>query len=299
VAPVRGTRPELTANERFYRIDIDLEPPRVEASAWRLHVDGLVAEPAAMTLGELRTLPPIEQPITLECISNPLGGDLISTTRFRGVRLKDLLARVRPTDRARTIQIESADGYYESLDLALAHDPRVMLAFEMNGVPLPAAHGFPLRIYIPDRYGMKQPKWITRLRLVDGPGRSYWVERGWTKEAIVKTTSVIDMVASSMMLGGEGNASVVGIGGIAFAGARGISKVEVQVDDGPWNEAKLATPPLGPLTWVLWRYDWPYVPGAHVFRTRAYDGRGVLQPTAPRGPRPDGASGIHSMAMTL
>jgi hypothetical protein len=171
-----------------------------------------------------------------------------------------------------------------------------MLVYAMNGEPLPTEHGFPLRIYIPDRHGMKQPKWITRLQLTDEDGRGYWVARGWSKDAIVKTTSVIDTVGASMMLG---TANVVPIGGMAYAGARGISKVEVQVDDAAWAEATLIAPPLSPLTWVLWRFDWAYQPGRHTFCVRAYDGTGALQPIVERGPHPDGASGIHSLTMTV
>lgn len=294
--PVRGTRAELTPNDRFYRIDIDLEPPRVDAAKWRLHVDGLVATPLELGLDEIRALPRVTQDITLECISNPLGGDLVSTSRWTGVPLLDLIRRAAPSDRARTIHMEAADGFYESLTMTEAQDRRVLLVYEMNGVPLPVEHGFPLRIYIPNRHGMKQPKWITRLRLSDEEGHGYWVDRGWSKEAIVKTTSVIDTVGASMMLGAS---EVLSIGGMAYAGARGIDKVEVQVDDGPWSEAQLVAPPLGPLTWVLWRYDWPYRSGRHTFRVRAYDGMGALQPTIEHGPRPDGASGIHSVTMNV
>jgi hypothetical protein len=118
------------------------------------------------------------------------------------------------------------------------------------------------------------------------------VDRGWSSDAIVHTTSVIDTVGMSMMIG---EATALPVGGIAYAGARGISRVEVQVDDGPWSAAQLVAPPLSPLTWVLWRYDWPYVPGKHTFRVRAYDGRGDLQPVEERGPRPDGVSGIHEI----
>jgi hypothetical protein len=296
LAPIRGTRPELTSNESFYRIDINLEPPRLDATRWRLRVDGFVKTPVELSLDEIRAMPSVEQLITLECISNPLGGDLVSTSRWKGVRLSDLLLRVGPSEGARTIHIEAADGFYESVALADANDPRILLVYEMNGVPLPAEHGFPLRIYIPNRHGMKQPKWITRVRLSNEEGRGYWVDRGWSKEAIVKTTSVIDTVGATMMLG---EAKVLGVGGIAYAGARGISKVEVQVDDGPWAEAKLIVPPLSDLCWVLWRYDWAYQPGRHTFRVRAYDGTGALQPTEERGPRPNGASGIHSKTMTV
>jgi DMSO/TMAO reductase YedYZ molybdopterin-dependent catalytic subunit len=164
----------------------------------------------------------------------------------------------------------------------------------MNGAPLTAEHGAPLRIYVPNRYGMKQPKWITRLEVSDREGAGYWVERGWSKDAIVQTTAVIDTVRSSMMVG-EG--AVLPIGGIAYAGARGISKVEVQVDDGPWSDATLIAPAVGPLTWVQWRYEWRHQPGRHTFRVRAYDGSGALQPTRERGPHPAGATGVHEVTM--
>jgi DMSO/TMAO reductase YedYZ molybdopterin-dependent catalytic subunit len=296
LSPVHGTRAEVTPNERFYRIDINLAPPRIREESWRLRIDGLVDEPREVSLGDLRALTRVTQPITLECISNPLGGDLVSTSRWTGVPLAEVLRLVRPQAGVRTIQMEAADGFYESVALADAADLRMMLVYEMNGIPLAAEHGFPLRIYIPNRHGMKQPKWLTRLQLTEDAGRGYWVERGWSKDAIVKTTSVIDTVGASMMLGA---AKIVPVGGMAFAGARGISKVEVQVDEGPWERAELVAPPVGPLTWVLWRYDWTYQPGRHRFRVRAYDGTGALQPVVERGPRPDGASGIHSVTMTL
>jgi DMSO/TMAO reductase YedYZ molybdopterin-dependent catalytic subunit len=289
VEPVAGTRSEVTSNARFYRIDIDLAPPRVDPVTWRLRVAGQVDAALALTLDAIRALPSVTQDITLECISNPLGGDLVSTSRWTGVPLRDVLALARPHPSARTIRIDAADGYYEALATAEADDPRVLLVYAMNGEPLPAEHGFPLRIYIPNRHGMKQPKWIERLTLTDRDVRGYWVERGWSEEAVVKTTSVIDVV-------GPSSGEIVPVGGMAFAGARGISRVEVQVDDGPWAAATLVTPPLGPLTWVLWRYDWPRVRGGrHTFRVRAYDGTGALQPTIPRQPHPDGASGVHEL----
>jgi DMSO/TMAO reductase YedYZ molybdopterin-dependent catalytic subunit len=283
---VPGTRQELTPNERFYRIDINLNPPRIDASSWRLQIDGLVERPLALTLDELRALPAVTATITLECISNPLGGDLISTSRWTGAPLRDVLRMAGLRSDVRAIQMDAADGFYESISMADVDDERVLLVYAMNGEPLMPMHGFPLRIYIPNHHGMKQPKWLTRLQARADTGRGYWVERGWSKEAIVKTTSVIDAVGPS-------------VGGIAYAGARGISKVEVQVDNGPWAEAKLIAPPLGPLTWVLWRHDWPYRPGRHTFRVRAYDGTGALQPTTPHGPRPDGSSGIHEITRTV
>ncbi|MDB4955799.1 MAG: oxidoreductase molybdopterin binding protein [Myxococcales bacterium] len=296
ISPVHGTRPEITANDNFYRIDINLRPPRIDPATWHLDLGGMVDRPLRLSLDELRAMPAVSQMITLECISNRLGGDLISTSLWTGVPLAYVLQQAGMRAAAKAVHIRAADGFYESVGAEDIRDPRTLLVYAMNSVPLPEAHGFPLRIYIPNRHGMKQPKWITELRASDHDGPGYWVDRGWNKDAIPHTTSVIDTVGMSMMLG---QARVLPIGGIAYAGARGISKVEVQVDLGPWTEATLVAPPLGPLTWVMWRYEWPYAPGKHTFRVRAYDGTGALQPTREEPPHPDGVAGIHSLTTSV
>jgi DMSO/TMAO reductase YedYZ molybdopterin-dependent catalytic subunit len=296
ILPVEGTREELTSNERFYRIDINTRPPVVEEAEWRLEVSGLVRNPLSLTLDEVRALPAVSQVITLQCISNLIAGDLISTSRWTGVRLMDLLEEAGMLPEAREIYIESVDGFYESVAMEDIQDERTLLVYEMNGVPLPVEHGFPLRIYIPNRYGMKQPKWIQRIEVIDREGPGYWVDRGWSAEARPRTVSAIDAVAMSMMVGEQ---QVLPLGGIAWAGARGISRVEVQVDEGTWAEAQLRTPPLSPLTWIQWRYEWPYVPGEHTFRVRTYDGAGAPQIAEQNPPRPDGATGIHAVTVTV
>jgi DMSO/TMAO reductase YedYZ molybdopterin-dependent catalytic subunit len=292
IAPVHGTRKELTPNEDFYRIDINLAPPRIDAATWRLDIGGLVDRPAKLTLDELRAMPSVSQIITLECISNRVGGDLIGTSLWTGVRLAEVLRRAGVRDTAAAVHIRAADGFYESVAAPDIRDERTLLVYAMNDEPLADVHGFPLRIYVPNRHGMKLPKWITHIVAADHDGPGYWVDRGWSKDAIPHTTSVIDTVGMSMRIG---DARVVPVGGIAYAGARGISKVEVQVDDGPWNAATLIAPPLGPLTWVMWRYDAPYERGKHTFRVRAYDGTGALQATREEPPHPDGATGLHSL----
>jgi hypothetical protein len=162
-------------------------------------------------------------------------------------------------------------------------------------VTLPQRHGFPLRIYIPDRYGMKQPKWITDMEFIDEWEEGYWVRRGWSEDAIVKATSVIDTVAlNDRFEDPDSGQTLVPVGGIAYAGARSISKVEVRVDDGDWVEAQLRQPPLSDKTWVLWRYDWPFEEGDHTFEVRCYDGDGTMQILEETDRRPDGATGIHS-----
>ena len=164
----------------------------------------------------------------------------------------------------------------------------------MDGETLPENHGFPLRIYIPNRYGMKQPKWITRIEATNKAVPGYWVERGWSREARPQIISVIDTVATDRVVDGK-----VALGGIAWAGDRGIQKVEVQVDDGPWQPATLRLPPVGSLTWVQWRYDWPLATGKHTFRVRATDGTGAPQIEMENDTFPDGATGYHYLTKTI
>jgi DMSO/TMAO reductase YedYZ molybdopterin-dependent catalytic subunit len=291
-----GTRAEITPNADFYRIDINTRPPTVEESTWRLKVEGLVSTPLLLSLDDLRARPSVTQAITLQCISNPIAGDLTSTSLWTGVRFKDLLAEAGMLSAAKEAYIESVDGFYESVEMRDLEDDRTLLVYAMNGLPLPPDHGFPLRIFIPNRYGMKQPKWIERIELIDHGGEGYWVERGWSATARPQTVSAIDAVVRSP----EDPASPsLPVGGIAYAGGRGISKVEVQVDEGPWAEAVLRTPALSPLTWVQWRYNWPYAAGRHTFRVRAYDGTGVVQISQRQPPAPNGATGIHEVTVDV
>jgi DMSO/TMAO reductase YedYZ molybdopterin-dependent catalytic subunit len=286
---ITGTRSELTSNLDFYRVDINTVSPRVDGTSWRLDLVGLVDRPLHLTLDEIRSRPSQSQAITQECISNQLGGDLISSALWTGVRLKDLLAEAGVKPGAMEISIQAADGFYESLPMSEAMDDRTLLVYEMNGETLPVDHGFPLRIYIPNHYGMKQPKWITRMEVVDHDVVGYWVERGWSKDAIPQTTSVIDTVAINDF---NSQTGILPVGGIAYAGARGVSKVEIQVDNGAWETAELRSPPLSPLTWVEWRYQWKAIQGTHTFRVRATDGAGKVQTADVADTFPDGATGL-------
>lgn len=294
ILPAPGTRPELTPTASFYKIDINLFPPKVQAGTWRLEARGLFDRPRSLTLEELQAFPSVTETITLSCISNPVGGDLISTATWTGLQLRDLLEELGLRPEAQFLQLESADGFHETVVAADMMDPRTLLVYGMNGEPLPVEHGFPLRILIPNRYGMKQPKWIVSMEASAEERPGYWVERGWSREARPQTTSVIDTVAKDDVVDDR-----VPIGGIAWAGDRGITKVEVEVDRDRWYEAALRVPPLGPLTWVQWRFDWPVVPGRHPFRVRATDGTGNLQTEEPSGVEPDGATGYHGTGETV
>ena len=294
VIPATGTRPELTPTADFYRIDIDTLPPVIEEDSWALKVSGLFDRPHRLTFSDLLAFPVVTQPITLCCISNPVGGDLIGTSNWTGVPLPVVLRSLGLRPEAKALSIKSADGFYEMVTLEDMLDPRTLLVYAINGKTLPVDHGFPLRIYIPNRYGMKQPKWIISIEAVDHPGLGYWEDRGWSAEARPQTISIIDTVAKDHIENGR-----LPIGGIAWAGDRGIQKVEVQVDARAWAAAVLRTPPLGPLTWVIWRYDWAVMPGRHAFLVRATDGTGALQIAAPHGSYPDGATGYHSVTVTV
>ena len=298
--PASGTRPEFTPLDRHYRIDINTTPPTVNEEEWRLEVSGLVEEPLTFTLADLRdNYRPLHQFVTLACISNRLAGDLISTTRWTGVSMQDLLPELGLQESATHLKINSVDGFYEVVALeTIENDERVMLTYAWDGVPLRTGHGFPLRIYIPDRYGMKQPKWIRSIEALGDWEAGYWVTRGWDREARMRATSVIDTVATDMMISEADDSTLVPVGGVAHAGARGISKVEVKVDDSEWQEAELREP-LSGLTWVIWRFNWAFRPGEHTFTVRCTDGEGNMQ-IAERNPvRPSGATGLHSEEVML
>jgi len=299
VMPAPGTRLEYTPVEDHYRIDINTLPPVIREEEWELEFAGLVDESVKMKLGDIRdNYTPIHQFVTLACISNPVAGDLIGTTRWTGAPLRDILKDVPLQPDATHLRITSADAFDEVIDLeTVMKDERVTLNYAWDGLPLTTSHGFPLRIYIPNHYGMKQPKWITKIEAIPAWEEGYWVRRGWDQDAIMRATSVIDTVAVDDLVT-EGDAQLVPIGGIAHAGERGISKVEVRVDDGEWVEAQLRTP-ISDLTWVIWRYDWPFEAGEHTFTVRCVDGDGEAQIESVEGVRPSGATGLHSRSASV
>lgn len=293
-----GPTPSLTPPDDFYVVGKNVLPVAVDAASWRLRLDGLVERPLAWTLDELRAKPRHEAFRTLECISYQVvpGDDLIGNQRFAGVRLADLLDEAGVLPDARFLHFESADGYTESLPLEVGRHADTWVADEMGpaGTPLTADHGFPARLLIAGRFGMKQPKWLTRITLAADDLRGYWEQRGWDEQAIVRTMSRIDRP--------EPGAEVVAgaplpVYGIANSGDRGIGRVEVSADDGAtWTDAELETieAPLGPLTWVRWRAE-VTVPasGPAILVARATDGTGETQDGTPRSPLPSGATGWH------
>ena len=299
VTPVPGTRPEYTLPKDHYQVFLRTKPTVIDGTTWTLPISGLVENPISLTIEEISShYESRDQYVTLSCISGRIGTTLISTTQWTGVSVRDILTEIRPNTSARYLYIKSGDGFHETVALDLiASDDRIMLCYAWDGNPLPIDHGFPLRIWIPDRYGMKQPKWITSIEVTKELRPGYWVKRGWDEVAQVEATSVIDIVAVDAVYE-SGGQQLVPVGGIAFAGARGISNVEVRVDGGPWQKAQLRAP-LSETTWVLWRYDWPFVEGKHEFEVRCADGDSTPQIEDPRGPHPSGATGFHDRTARL
>jgi DMSO/TMAO reductase YedYZ molybdopterin-dependent catalytic subunit len=304
VIPAPGTRPEVTPLEDHYRIDISTLPPRISPDGYMLPfttaIDGGEQTVAELTLDDIRTrYEPVEAYITMSCISNQVGGDLISTTKWTGVPMQRILAGMEVPAGATHLKITAADGFDETVALDLINsDERVMLAYMWEDQPLTVEHGFPLRIHIPNHFGMKQPKWITGMEFIAGDQDGYWVRRGWDKEALVRTTSVIDTVATSAIMTDEDGQQLVPVGGIAYSGARGISRVEVRVDGGDWVETALRAP-ISDRTWYLWRYDWPFQAGDHTFEVRCYEEDGTPQIDDVRDEYPSGATGINTARASL
>ena len=294
VMPVPGTRLEYTPVSEHYQVFLQTEPTIIEEEDWQLPITGMVDNPRMFTLQQIRDeFESFDQFVTLTCISGRVGTGLISTTKWTGVSAQDVLTAVGVQPEAKYLFITSGDGFYETVDLELIrNDRRIMFCYAWDDKLLPKDHGFPLRIWIPDRYGMKQPKWITGIEVTDVDQPGYWVERNWDKVARVKATSVIDTVAVDTM-GAVNGQQVIPVGGIAYAGARGISGVEVRVDGGDWQPAQLRAP-LSETTWVIWRYEWPFTDGDHLFEVRCTEADGTPQIEEAHGNRPDGSSGIHS-----
>lgn len=292
-----GASPAITPVSNFYVVSKNYVDPVVDGQSWRLHVGGLADKPVALSLSELQGLPAITEYVTLECISNDVGGELMSTGAFTGVSLRDLIAMVAPQSGASWVSFKARDGYTESLSLSYVQSaPEILVAYALDGAALPNAHGYPARILIPGHYGMKGPKWLDSIDLVSHETGGFWEQQGWDRNALVKTTSRIDMPRDGDIF----KLGDVGLAGVAYAGARGINKVEVSTDGGAtWNAAPF-DPPLSPLTWVLWRMTWtPASEGAYRLVVRAIDGTGKVQDSQGASSYPSGAAGYHSVHVNV
>jgi DMSO/TMAO reductase YedYZ molybdopterin-dependent catalytic subunit len=285
--------PFITPNNRFYRIDTAFSSPRIDLAEWRLRIGGQVDRPLTLTFDDLLDRHVVERVVTLCCVSNEVGGDLIGTARWLGVPLAELLREASPHTGADQIAMTSADGWTCGFPTEIALDGRdAMVVVGMNGEPLPIDHGFPVRVVVPGLYGyVSATKWVTRIELTTRDAfDGYWVPLGWSKDGPVKTQSRIDVPKN----GDDLRAGRRAIAGVAWAQHRGIRRVEVRVDDQPWAEARVGSD-VSDDTWRQWIYEWDATPGSHKISVRATDGTGETQTGELAPPAPDGATGWHTI----
>ena len=292
---IAGLTPIVVPNDKFYRIDTALIPPNVDVTNWTVKVTGMVDHPIELTYDELIQLPIIEQYVTIACVSNYVGGDLVGNTAWRGVPLRTVLAMAGVHAGATQLVGRSVDGFTVGMPTAWVMDESrtPMIAIGMNGKPLPREHGYPARLIVPGLYGyVSATKWLAELQLTTLEAfDAYWVPLGWAKEAPILTQSRIDVPGSGANL----KVGQVAVAGVAWAPDRGVTKVEVGID-GAWHDARLSAP-ISPATWVQWLYDWDATAGDHQIEVRATDGTGTVQTADQSPPAPDGARGHHTIGV--
>jgi DMSO/TMAO reductase YedYZ molybdopterin-dependent catalytic subunit len=294
---IDGLAPVITPNAEFYRIDTALVVPQLSTADWSLRIHGMVAEEIVLTWDELIALPLEESVTTLACVSNEVGGDLIGNARWLGYPLRELLARAVPDADADMVLSRSSDGFTASTPLEVLTDDRAaILAVGMNGEPLPFEHGFPVRMVVPGLYGyVSATKWVTELEVTRfDRARAYWTDRGWAERGPVKLESRIDVPRAGRSLSPGDTV----IAGVAWQQHVGVSAVEVQVDDGPWRPATLASA-ISADTWVQWSVPWTATTGRHTLRCRATNADGETQTPARADVVPDGATGWHEVQVSV
>jgi DMSO/TMAO reductase YedYZ molybdopterin-dependent catalytic subunit len=292
---VLGFPSEVTSNKDFYVVSKNVIDPTVQVKRWSLTVGGMVDAPFQLTYDELRALPATSQLTTLICISNPIGGPLIGNAKWTGVRLEELLERAKLKPGVKDIALHAADGYSDSITLGTALKPTMLVAYAMNDEPLPMGHGAPVRLVVPGIYGMKNVKWLTRIEATNEDFKGFWERKGWSDIAIIKTMSRIDVPSF-----GKVDLGKIAIGGIAFAGDRGVAAIEWSTDGGiTWKKASVK-PALSPSSWVLWADEWnPQNSGRVNLQVRAIDSTGEVQIAEVTDPYPDGATGYHKVNVRL
>lgn len=294
--PIPALTPWLTANDDFYRIDTAFVVPEVNSDSWQLSVTGMVERPLTLDYAALLAKPLVEKYVTIGCVSNQVGGDLVGNALWLGWPVSELLAEAGVLPGANMVLSRSSDGFTAGTPLQAMTDARdALLAVGMNGVPLPLEHGFPVRLIVPGLYGyVSATKWLVELKLTTfAADQGYWIPRGWSERGPIKIASRIDVPKQ----GGKVQAGGFTAAGLAWAPERGISAVEVQIDDGAWQAATLAES-LNADTWVQWKIEISTRPGQHTLKVRAVDGSGVVQTSDVAPPAPDGATGYDSVNFT-
>jgi DMSO/TMAO reductase YedYZ molybdopterin-dependent catalytic subunit len=297
--PVPNITPFITPNSVFYRVDTAIVLPQVDPNTWQLRIHGMVDRELVLTFDDLIRRPLIEDYITLCCVSNPVAGPYIGNALWLGASLASVLREAGIKAGADQLFCTSVDGFTSGTPVATVMDGRdALLAVAMNGQALPVEHGFPARMVVPGLYGyVSATKWVTDIEVTTfAANQGYWVPRGWSQQAPIKTESRIDVPTGSVPLT---PGKVTQVAGVAWAQHKGIEAVEVRVDNGPWNEARLATVP-GIDTWRQWVYDWtPSTAGNHVIEARATDKTGYTQTPLQEPPEPNGASGYPIVQVTV
>ena len=291
---------EVTPNGDFYRVAVDVVDPAVDASTWTLAVDGLVNSPKKYSLAEVQALPGTSQYTTFECVSNTVNGGLIGNAKWGGVRISDLLRDAGGVQAgAKYVVFYGTEGYSVGIPLEKARMDDSILAYSMNDQPLPVSHGFPLRGVIPGLYGMMSCKWVYRISVVGSVYKGFWQTRGWTNAATISTGTFIVEPETSPVSISKNNGSII-VAGYAFAGDRGVSKVEVSFDGGrTWQPAVLKKP-ISNLTWALWAYEWvPPGPGEYQVVARSTDGAGTVQTSVQTDQFPNGATGYATVTLQM
>lgn len=286
----------ITSNRDFYRIDTALLVPQVSRNDWRLKIHGMVDREITYSFDDLNGFGVVEKVVTLTCVSNPVGGDLISNAVWRGYLVRDLLARAGIHRDADMVLSTSVDGFTAGTPVEALTDSRdSLLAIAMNGEPLPVEHGYPARLVVPGLYGyVSATKWVTDLELTRfDRAQAYWTGLGWSARGPIKTESRIDVPRS----GGRVPVGAVTFGGVAWAQNRGVRAVEVRIDDGQWQPADLGAN-YSNETWRLWSYRWTATGGSHTMSVRATDNTGAVQTSDQASVVPDGATGWHTVVFT-
>ena len=286
----------FTPNAEFYRIDTAIVLPNISVDSWRLKIFGLVANPLEFTYQELTSRPTFELDDTIACVSNEVGGGLVGNARWQGIRLDDLIREASPNRTADQIMGYSSDGFSAGFPLAALDGRDAMIAIGMNGEVLPQAHGFPARIIVPGLYGyVSATKWLTQIEVTRFDKRQgYWIPRGWSAQAPIKTASRIDTPREGETI----KKGKIAIAGVAWAPTRGISRVEVRINNDPWRDATLG-PALAKTTWRQWWIEWSPLTGTSAISVRATDGTGARQSRVEVPAQPDGAEGWHTIKVTV
>jgi DMSO/TMAO reductase YedYZ molybdopterin-dependent catalytic subunit len=296
---IDGLSPFLTPSSDFYRIDVNLLVPQVAAEGWSVTIKGLVDRERSFSYEDVLAMPMVEEDVTLACVSNEVGGKLVGNARWLGTPLLPLLEQAGLRAGADQLVARSVDGFTVGMPVSALHDGRVaLLAVGMNGEVLPIKHGFPARLVVAGLYGyVSATKWLSELELTTFDDfDTYWIRRGWARQAPIKTQARIDTPRSLSKVAASGP---IAVAGVAWAQTRGVDKVEVRVDDGEWNECELAAA-VGKDTWRQWLYRWSdATPGRHRLTVRATDGDGETQPEDEAEPFPDGATGWHTIHVTV